>query len=393
MLKTDLPEPGIELREHSARVVEHLRCRIEREGPLSFEQYMETVLYAPGLGYYSAGLRKFGWGGDFVTAPELGSLYAECVAEAIAPLLRSLPYACILEVGAGTGAFAADLWLALERLKALPERYWILERSADLRERQIERIQHRAPQAGPRVAWLEAPPKEGFSGVVFGNEVIDALPCARFEWQPEAVYEWGVGLDGRGQLSEVRLPARPALVDAVLELHATHGADWTAGYSSEVHLSLQPWLQTVTAALREGVALFVDYGYPAAELYAAERARGTLVGHYRHRWLDDPYWYPGLVDWSASVDFTALAVAADRLHMQVAGFSSQLQFLLAAGLPQRLHEGVRNEREQLRRNEEARRLTLPGEMGERFKAMSLVRGLELHALPEALRLPHELHRL
>jgi SAM-dependent MidA family methyltransferase len=389
----DLPEPDAELRAHSARMVSSLRAQIERDGPITFERYMEQVLYAPGLGYYSAGLRKFGWGGDFVTAPELGSLFAECVAQAIAPVLRQLSYPVIMEVGAGTGAFAADLWLALEKVKALPERYLILERSADLRERQIEKLSLRAPQALPRVAWLDEPPREAFDGVLFGNEVIDALPAARFEWSDDQLYELGVDWTA-DTLREVRLPPRENLSAAVQGLRADLSDPWPDGYRSDLLLNLPAWLSAVSASLREGVAIFADYGYPASEHYAAARADGTLVGHFRQRFLTDPYWYPGLVDLSVSVDFTALAHAADANAFRVAGFSSQAQFLIAAGIAERLQDGViRNERQQLKRNEEARKLTLPGEMGERFKVMSLVRGIELDALPVSLRLPFELHRL
>lgn len=389
----DLPQPDPELRAHSARLSALLQQEIAATGPITFERYMELALYAPGLGYYSAGLRKFGSDGDFVTAPELGSLFAECVAHSIAPLLAQLDFPAILEIGAGTGAFACDLWLALERLKVLPERYWILERSADLRERQIERFNLRAPQALPRVVWLDSVPREAFSGVVFGNEVVDALPCARFQYADGVVQELGVDhIDG--QLREVVLPPRPELLDALQQLDPQLRAAWPQGYRSELLTRLPAWLREVCGSLREGVAMFVDYGYPARELYAPDRRDGTLVGHYRQRVLNDPYWYPGLVDLSSSVDFTALAHAADAAGMSVAGFCSQAQYLLAAGLTERLSDGVtRSEKAQHKRLEEARRLTLPTDMGERFKVMTLLRGLRLEALPESLSLPMELHRL
>lgn len=389
----DLSEPSAELKSHSSRLLALLRRECEAQGPMPFERFMELALYAPGLGYYSAGLSKFGREGDFVTAPELGSLFAECLAEAIAPLLRSLPYAAIMEVGAGTGALAADLWLALERLKALPERYWILERSADLRERQIERLNLRAPQALPRIAWLDAPPKDGFIGVIIGNEVLDALPCARFVIEQGLLWELGVQVDEHG-IREQLLPPRPALTQAVAKLREQLTAPLPEGFRSELVPTLAPWLATVSNGLHEGAVIFADYGFPRSEYYLPQRHQGTLVGHYRHRLLADPYWWPGLVDLSASVDFTAVAEAAIELGLQVSGFSSQAQFLIAAGLAERLEDvGLRSERERVKRNDEARRLTHAAAMGERFKVICMSRGLNLEQLPAALKLPFELHRL
>lgn len=389
----DLPEPSVELKEHSARLSALLRAECAAHGPLSFARYMELALYAPGLGYYSAGLRKFGRGGDFVTAPELGSLFAECLANALAPLLQQMEFAAILEIGAGSGALAADLWNALDRLRALPERYWILERSADLRERQIERLTLKAPQALPRVAWLDAPPKEGFVGIILGNEVLDALPCARVQRHAGQWWELGVQVDAQG-LREVRLPLSAAVARPLAELES--GLDWALpeGYTSELVPHLPEWLATVSAGLREGVVVFADYGYPRQEYYLAQRSSGTLITHYRQRVVGSPYWWPGLSDLSASVDFTAVAQAAHSEGFQIAGFCSQAQFLIAAGLSERLLDPTpRPEREQARRVDEARRLTHASEMGERFKVITLSRALELERLPDALKLPFELHRL
>lgn len=393
MLPVDLPEPPAELKTHSAKLGALLAAECARDGPLPFARYMERALYAPGLGYYSAGLRKFGPGGDFITAPELGPLFAECLANALAPLLKQMDYAAILEIGAGSGALAADLWLALERLKALPERYWILERSADLRERQIEKLTLKCPQALPRVAWLDEPPKDGFVGAILGNEILDALPCARFQRHAGGWWELGVQVDSHG-IREVRMPPSAELAAALGELESQLGHLLPDGFVSELVPHLGDWLAAVSAGLREGVAVFADYGYPRHEYYLPQRSGGTLVTHYRQRTIDSPYWYPGLTDLSASVDFTAVAQAAHTQGFQVAGFCSQAQFLIAAGLSERLEDpGPRSEREQARRIEEARRLTHAAEMGERFKVISLCRGLDLEQLPAALKLPFELHRL
>lgn len=389
-----LPQPSPDALEQSGRLLTRLRALIDAEGGwISFATYMAEALYAPGLGYYSAGLRKFGRGGDFVTAPELGPLFAECLANALAPLLQQMEYSAILEIGAGSGALAADLWNALERLRALPERYWILERSADLRERQIERLTLKAPQALPRVAWIDSPPKEGFVGIIVGNEILDALPCARFQRHAGQWWELGVMADAQG-LREVRLPPSAALAGPLAELESQLGWQLAEGFTSELLPHLPEWLASVSEGLREGMAVFADYGYPRQEFYLPQRSSGTLIAHYKQRVVSSPYWWPGLCDLSASVDFTAVAQAAHGQGFQVAGFCSQAQFLIGAGLSERLLDPTpRSEREQARRVDEARRLTHASEMGERFKVISLSRGLELDRLPDALKLPFELHRL
>jgi len=359
-----------------------------------FDDYLRRCLYEPGLGYYSAGLQKFGHGGDFVTAPELGSLFAETLARAIAPILRNSLFPTVLELGAGTGALLTALWPALERLQALPDQYFILETSADLRERQIETLSRRCPNALPRVVWLDHVPSERFNGVVLANEVLDAIPCARFIARAGELHEQGVSCVDGGQLNLCELEARPLVKAIVDKVRAQAGSQWPSLYISECMPSLSALVAAVTQPLREGVALWIDYGYPRLEFYHPERSDGTLVGHYRHRTFHDPLWYPGLVDLSSWVDFTALAEAADQCQLSVAGFSTQAQFLLAAGITEALEgPSYLPERERTRRHEEARILTLPGEMGDRFKVMCLSRGIELEALPEALRLTQLLDRL
>ncbi|HSN00658.1 MAG TPA: SAM-dependent methyltransferase, partial [Rudaea sp.] len=187
-MRVDLPKPDPDELAHSERVAALIRGEIEAAGgALDFSRYMELALYAPGLGYYSAGAAKFGAAGDFITAPEFGFVFARCLARALAPTLRETR-GDILELGPGSGALAAELLAELERLNALPARYLLLERSADLRERQRERILRHCPHLRDRCAWLDAPPSAPWRGALVANEVLDALPVRRFVVRDEGLF-------------------------------------------------------------------------------------------------------------------------------------------------------------------------------------------------------------
>jgi SAM-dependent MidA family methyltransferase len=374
-----MPEPDAAARAHSERLLAAIRADIVASGgSIPFSRFMELALYAPGLGYYSAGATKFGAAGDFVTAPELGSQFAQCVAEAVSPVLRGLGAdSDFVELGGGSGAFAEAVLLALAGRRALPLRYRILEPSADLRERQRERL-GAALDAGvfARVEWIERPPDEAWHGVLFANEVLDALPVTRFALQQGGVMEEHVALDGEGRLRTTLRPADALVAGAVRHVERTLGAAFEDGYRSEVLPQLPYWLQAVCAALERGLALFVDYGYPRREFYLPERRDGTLVCHYRHRAHGDPFFLPGLQDLTAFVDFTAVAEGGMHAGFELAGFTSQAAFLLNNGLQDRLEVASEDAIAQHRRVQEAKRLTLPGEMGERFKVIGLQRGVD-----------------
>jgi SAM-dependent MidA family methyltransferase len=375
----DLPDPSPEEHAHSARLHAMIADEITREGPLDFARYMDRVLYAPGLGYYSAGRAKFGAAGDFVTAPELGDVFARCVARALAPALGQGKV--LFEIGAGSGAFAADALAALQGLGALPDEYWILETSADLRQRQAQHLAARVPGLAARVRWLDAPPAVPWRGALFANEVVDALPVRVFAWRDAGLFARCVGLDARGALCWVERPADPTLAAAFARA-IDDPAQLPRPYCSELPQALDAWFAAVAGALVEGVALFIDYGYPRGEYYLAQRDQGTLVCHYRHRAHADPLWMPGLCDVTAFVDFTALAKAGHAAGFLPACYASQARFLIAAGLAD---EGVAGPAAdtvaQLRLAQQVRRLTLPGEMGERFKALAFTRGIDAARLP------------
>jgi len=375
-----LPEPSEELKCVSEELATIIRAKITDNGPISFSDYMEMALYEPGLGYYSAGLQKFGEGGDFVTAPQLGNVFARCLARQIEQISASFHQEDawqyeIVEAGAGSGVLAADLLKALQD-KHPPARYQILERSAHLRQVQKETLSQSVPHWMDRVSWLNEPPETGWQGVFLANEVLDALTVDRFCIADDGIRQLLVNNDADG-FAWTRGPCSNAMQLRIQTILSGLQKEPAVGYRSELNTSLPAWLQAVTAGLQKGVALFVDYGYPRQDYYQAHRRDGTLICHYQHRAHDDPFKWPGLTDISASVDFTALAEAADECGLDVCGYTTQAMFLLGCGLDKLLAESQSlPEREKLKVNNQVRLLTLPGEMGERFQVMALNRGLD-----------------
>jgi len=362
-----IPLPDPHALAVSAALAARIREAIERAGGwLDFAEYMQRVLYEPGLGYYSAGSRKFGAGGDFVTAPELGSVLGEALAGHVARMLARLAEPVIVEFGAGTGRLARDILLALGR-EGLRAHYRIVEPSADLAERQRELLAPFAEQVG----WLDRWPGEPCEGVVLANEVLDAIPVRRFVKRDGAPRALGVSWEHEG-LRWAEAEADASLAAAVAELERDLGRPLEDGFRSEICFALPAWFAGIAASLRRGFVLALDYGLVRREYYHATRSSGTLVCHYRHRAHGDPFLYPGLQDVSAWVDFSACAKAASAAGMTVSGFTTQGQFLLESGA----HELVDGSRDPaaLRRVQELAMLVLPGEMGERFKVLQLAQG-------------------
>ncbi len=368
----ELPAPPDELAELSQRLGERISAEIDANGPMPFDRYMQLALYEPGLGYYVNGLHKFGAAGDFVTAPEQGRLFATALAGQIDEVTEALDADwTLLEIGAGSGVLVRDL---LGALANPPARYLILETSAALREVQAETLAGLPDELAGRVAWIDTPPEQGFEGVIVANEVLDALPVARFEATADGPAELAVAHQPPS-FGWARTAPRERLERACRALFEALPAPLAEGYRGEICLDLSGWLATVTAPLKRGAAFLIDYGYPRDEAYHPDRSDGSLVCHYRHRAHFDPFVWPGLTDLSAFVDFTAVAEAADACGLSVAGYTTQAGFLLALGA----HEAVGradDETERLRLSAEIKRLTLPGEMGEKFKVMALTRALE-----------------
>lgn len=366
----ELPIPAADARAHSARVTASVREHIEKAGgALPFDRYMDHVLYAPGLGYYAAGARKFGPAGDFVTAPELGPLFGRCLARQLAEVLQRLGTGGVLEAGPGTGALAAVLLEELAALDALPDQYALLEPSPDLKARQQALLAGRLGDRMTRCNWLDDLPRD-WTGVVLANEVVDALPVTRFQVCSGRPLHAQVRHGKAGFEWSWEAPEDGGPETSIIERHQL-----PEGYISERSPRAGAWVAAVAARLRRGLLLIIDYGYAAPEYYHRDRAVGTLRCHYRHRAHSDPFWYPGLQDITAHVDFSALAAAGCAAGFELAGFSSQEAFLLSLGLTDlaTVADDLRSRTEVSR---EIQQLAMTSGMGERFKVLALVKDME-----------------
>src|SRR5262245_33812731 len=363
-----LPEPTPDARAHSDRVAAHIRDEIASSGGwIGFARYMELALYAPGLGYYSAGARKLGSAGDFVTAPEISPLFGQTLARQVQQVLRG-GFDEILEVGAGSGALAATLLEELDSNEAAPRSYLILELSADLRERSRDTLASRVPHLLERVAWLNRLPPS-FSGVVIGNEVLDAMPVHIVRVRSGKVEEAGVGVRSDRLDWSWRLASGEVLA-------AAQALALPEGFRTEIGLAARAFVRSLADVLEKGVALFVDYGFPAKEYYHAQRSEGTLMCHYRHHAHADPFFFPGLQDITSHVDFSAVAAAARDSGLALAGYTSQAQFLVNCGITEVMSRTPAEDQGKfLPLANQANRLMSPAEMGELFKAVAFERGM------------------
>lgn len=369
----NLPAPAPEAIVHSQRLTQAIADDIAAAGGwISFARFMEQVLYRPGLGYYTAGARKFGAAGDFVTAPEMSALFGRAVARQVMQVLtRSAP--CVLEVGAGSGRLAADLLLELERQGGLPERYFILDLSADLRERQQQTIAAAAPHLLSRVSWLDRLPAR-FSGVVLANELLDAMPAHVVAWREDGIFDRGVALDANGGFSWQERPATGALLAAARQIGEQ--CQLPPGFESEISLAVSSWAAEWGHRLDRGALLLIDYGFPRREFYHQQRGRGTLMCHYRHHAHPDPFYLPGLQDVTVHVDFTAVIAGAHGAGLDLLGYASQGQFLLNCGILDLLADLPSGTPEYIRAAGAVNTLLMPHEMGELFKVIAIGRGID-----------------
>lgn len=368
---TGLPEPTPEAHTRSAELRERICNEIKLAGgAIPFARYMELALYTPGLGYYSGGQQKFGEHGDFVTAPELGPVFAQCLARQCAQILEHLDGGEMLEAGAGSGVLAADLLSELEQLGRLPAHYRILELSTELRARQSQTLGARVPHLVERVQWLDRLPEKHWRGIVLGNELLDAMPVERFRVTERGIAQLQVGFEDHGFVWRER-EASTALQQRIAPLNLP------PGYASEAGLVAEAWVQSIAENLEQGVLLFMDYGFPRAEFYHPQRSGGTLMCHYRQRAHDNPFQLVGLQDITAHVDFTAMAVAGRAAGLDLLGYTSQAMFLLGCGLDEiAAPSESQNDRSRLALTAAIKKLTLPHEMGELFKVLALGRGFD-----------------
>ncbi|MEH6457290.1 MAG: SAM-dependent methyltransferase [Cocleimonas sp.] len=383
-----LPEPSTDALTHSEKLVAVIRQEIldSDSNSISFKRYMEMALYQPNLGYYVAGTHKIGQQGDFVTAPEISSLFSQCVANQCADAMQKVALTlgtnennCILELGAGSGRMACDILLELEIQNQLPECYYILDLSPDLIQRQQQTLQQHVPHLLERVEWVSSVP-ENFIGTILGNEVLDAMPVDVFTQHGEDVYEHHV-IWQDDKLVEQLKPANKKLKQHVSDLNIRTDTP----YTSEINPNINAWLKTLNDSLVKGMILLIDYGYTRSEYYLADRNKGTLICHYQHLVNEAPLKYPGLQDITANVDFTAVAEGADAAGLKVSGFTSQVHFLANTGLESYFMQALekkpadantKDSEQRYKLAQQVRTLSLPSEMGERFKCIALTKKMD-----------------
>jgi SAM-dependent MidA family methyltransferase len=373
-----LPQPDPLSQAHSDEVKQFILQQIKAspQQRLTFADYMHHALYAPGLGYYSAGNHKLGAEGDFVTAPEISALFSQCLARQCAQLLEAMPQAAIIEFGAGSGVMAADILLTLENLQRLPRVYYIVDVSAELKQRQRQTLQQHCPHLLPYVQWLPTLPEQKMQAIILANEVLDAMPVHYFAIDKDAlIKEYYVTQGSHGDLQwQLGEPSSDELQKNLHEL-ASGCLAQQSEYCSEICLWYQPWLNSVSSLLEQGVVLLIDYGFPQQEYYLPERRQGTLKCHFRHHSHDDPLIYPGIQDITAHVDFTRVAQSAYNANFEVKGFTTQAHFLLDCGLVELMPMESDSAAKMVHHNA-IKQLTLPTEMGELFKVLALTRNLE-----------------
>ncbi len=362
---------------HQAKLLTTIQdaCQ-QHDGKLSFADFMALALYAPGLGYYSAGLTKLGVEGDFVTAPMISPLFSQALGSQCQQILAALGVqASIIELGAGTGCMASDIMHFLAKQNALPKQYFILEVSGDLRARQQAYLQSHCQEHFNRFVWLDSLPKQPFKGIILGNEVIDAIPCHLFKIDgSQKVLEGFVHFVNDKAELLFATPSSNGLIEAVQSLQERLDEPLQSGYTSEIHLQLNAWIASLSACLEQGVMLFIDYGFPSHEYYHPSRYMGTLMCHYQHHAHADPLQYIGLQDITAHVDFTALAIAGVQSDLELVGFTHQGAFLINNGITT-LADMASTNTQRYAVSQQIQKLTHPHEMGELFKVMALSKGL------------------
>lgn len=376
-LQTTLPPADENALSHSRALTLLIRKKIHNAGGwISFEQFMNLALYAPGLGYYNSGTTKLGRAGDFTTAPETSSLFGRTLARQLVQIAEQLNPFNILEFGAGSGQLALDILLTLEQSGHLPEKYLILEVSAELRERQRNWFLEKIPHLMPRIEFLQQLPVQ-FSGAILANEVLDAMPVHMVVWQQDQILERGVIWQNEKFTWQDHSIQDAQLLDVARRLQPWIAGDHDSNkafqpYVSEISLAARYFLKSLSQALQQGVMLFIDYGFGRSEYYHAQRNQGTLMCHYRHHAHDDPFYLPGLQDITSHVDFSVFVDAANSNGLDLIGYTTQAHFLMNCGITEVLIQSASpGSVDYLSLANQLQKLVSPAEMGELFKVIAL----------------------
>ena len=374
MLQSKLPQPTQEALQHSQRLQSYIVNKIHQSGGwIPFAHFMELALYAPGLGYYSASSTKFGYKGDFVTAPEISVLFGKTIARQAMQLFRQIDLASILEFGAGSGKLALDLLTELEQLDQSPPQYLILEMSGELQQRQRELFVTHAPHLLDRITWLNELPEQ-FSGLIIANEVLDAMPTHLIVWKKDDLFERGVGLDQQNfiWIDKPLISDELKTIANQLSTLIDRNEPNFVSYLSEISLANRYFIRSLSKMLQSGLILLIDYGFGQREYYHPQRSMGTVMCHYRHYAHDDPFYLPGLQDITSHVDFSAITQVASCNNLQLLGYTNQAHFLINCGITELLSKvSVTDTAAYLPLSNQLQRLVSPAEMGELFKVIAL----------------------
>lgn len=360
--------PDSDLKQHAKNVLDKLQNHIKETGPMSFFDYMQFVLYEPGLGYYSAGMQKFGASGDFVTAPEMTPLFSYTLGKQCKAILAEIPSGDILEFGAGSGQMAADILCYLKEHEALPEHYYILEVSPDLIEKQKEKLEKALPNYFEHIIWLDKLPKT-FDGIMLANEILDAMPVHHFEYNNKQLKEIFVALESDKLVFTKEKPSK-ILQQAFTQLKTEVDlSTWETPYQSEINTYIPSWINNIANCLNKGVILLIDYGYPKHEYYHPQRNMGTLTCNYQHQAHSDPLIHCGLQDITSHVDFSLVTESAVNADLAFEGYTTQSSFLINCGI-QNFLENIEDEKEKVNAASNIKKLIMPNQMGESFKVIA-----------------------
>ncbi len=377
-----LAEPGEEAKQQSLLLKQSIKAACDKaDGWIRFSEYMNIALYQPALGYYSGGLQKFGEKGDFITAPEVSALFGQCLAQQISEVIKnrqkiSDEKIVVIEFGAGSGVLAVDILLQLEALDSLPEKYLIIELSAELKQRQKQTIKKKAAQLVEHVQWLDQLPDNVSSAIIVANEVLDAMPVECFRISKNGTESLMVGFENAKLVARYN-PAEKNTLATIESIRRRSEITFSENYISEYNPAISGWLSALENKIKNLVILLIDYGYNEKEYYHPDRVNGTLMCYYQHRAHDDFFWWPGLQDITAFVNFTDVAYCADDLGMEVSGYTTQAAFLLANGLSELHASQVTDDvQQQVKLSQQIKTLTLPSEMGDRFKVMALTKNYD-----------------
>jgi len=376
-------------QSHSELVMENLAKEIKaNQGWISFEDFFDFVMYKPGLGYYSAGAKKLGSSGDFTTSPEISRLFGKTVSNQVIALLNNLESPSIIEIGAGSGRLAYDIITNLINSKMDFDKYYILEVSADFRERQRQELSLLPDETFEKVIWLDSILEAPVEGIVIGNEVIDALPFKRFTVVDHKIQEIGVSIKN-GQLTESTRNADKTLAEEVRLIEKALNRDFEQNYTSEIRPNIGQWLKGISSMLKSGALLFIDYGYSRQEYYAEDRKNGSMICHYRNTAHENPFLNLGVQDISASVEFTLLAEKALEEHLEVGLFTSQSDFLINGNILGELDK-IEDDTLRMELTQEIKQLLMPSQMGQTFKCMMLYKNINLDSFEGIRDLRHTL---